>query len=225
MERNYEIVSYDALGCGKSSKPTDAAAYRTPEMFMDMVAVIKRYSSGGDKWVSLIGHSIGGAMLAKFATTDESAKFTRSVVLIALPVIDPSSASTTGIFRLPVSVLWLIRPWMGVKARQMLFGPKATDRLRGMEREASARNPVYMFKSFYMGIDRPFLQVTEPALLVPALFVGAEYDKVCSPSAIEAMSKRLHCKYVLAKDCGHQCMQEDPEQINQAIEIFLKSLE
>jgi pimeloyl-ACP methyl ester carboxylesterase len=191
MDKGYEIVSYDALGCRMSDKPLQASAYGSHEMFADMVAVIKHFSSKNMKWTSLIGHSIGGAMLAKFATAKECTNLTASVVLIAPPVIDPSSASNTSIFKLPVSILWLIRPWMGVKARSILFGPKATGALKNMEREASARNPVYMFKAFYSSIDRSYLQISESLLLVPALFIGAEYDKICPAAAIEDMSKRL----------------------------------
>ena len=225
VEKGYEVVSYDALGCGASDKPIITSAYSSREMFSDLVALIKRYGPEENKWVSLMGHSIGGAMLAKFAATAECEQFTDSVICITPPVISASATSSTGIFKLPGSILWLIRPWMGVKARQMLFGPKATASLRNMEREASARNPVYMFKAFYTSIDRSFLAVSESSFHVPVLCIGAEYDKVCPALAVEEMSKRCKCKYVLAKDCGHQCMQEDPEQINGIIETFLKTLE
>ena len=223
-DKGYEIVSYDAFGCGMSDKPTDPSAYESREMFADLLAVIKRYGSAEKKWVSLMGHSIGGAMLAKFAASAACVEFSDSVIAIAPPVIDSSTKSNTGIFKLPASILWLMRPWMSIKARQLLFGPKATDSLKNMEREASARNPVYMFKAFYSRIDRPFLEVTEPSLCVPALFIGAEYDQVCPALTVEAMSNRLSCKYVLAKDCGHQCMQEDPDRINGLIGKFLDTV-
>jgi pimeloyl-ACP methyl ester carboxylesterase len=95
-----------------------------------------------------------------------------------------------------------------------------------MEREASARNPVYMFKAFYSQIDREFLNMSKATKLnVPTLFIGADCDNICPAGPIKDLSQRLGCQYVVAKDCGHQCMQEDPKQINGYIGDFLSSLQ
>ena len=225
-DKGYGVVSFDALGCGMSDKPEGADLYRTSEMYADIIEVIRRYSVGNQRAVSLIGHSIGGAMLTRFAVSADCASITASVIAITPPVFGNSpNSKRTNVFKLPASVLWLIRPWMSMQARKLLFGPKATDSLKNMEREASSRNPVYMFKAFYSSIDQEFLSIPETSMSVPLLLIGAEFDKVCPAAAVEALSKRVNAKFVLAKDCGHQCMQEDGNPINGIILRFLKSLE
>jgi pimeloyl-ACP methyl ester carboxylesterase len=226
MDKGYEVVAYDALGCGMSDKPTAQDSYGTEAMYKDMIEVIRRYSPRNQKAVSVIGHSIGGAMLARFAASSDCESLTESVIAITPPIFgDRPTSNRTSVFKLPISLLWLIRPWMSVQARKLLFGPNATDTLKNTEREASGRNPVYMFKAFYNSIDQDFLSIKDTKLNVPSLFIGAEFDKVCPAEPIEALSKRLSANYVLAKDCGHQCMQEDPKQINSIIGRFFKSLE
>jgi len=189
-------------------------------MYADMVALIGKLPGQS---VSLIGHSIGGAMVIKFAASDEKASsLIKSVIAISPPLFDPTHApsQSANIFKLPAPILWLLRPLMSKKARVLLFGPKATDRLKDMEREASARNPVYMFKAFYMGVDRNFLSVSS-SIRVPGLCIGADKDALCSPEEAEKLAGICHSKYAVANECGHQCMQEDPEQIIGLIEGFL----
>jgi pimeloyl-ACP methyl ester carboxylesterase len=213
--QNYELVAYDALGCSLSDKPNNPSAYRTSEMYADMVALIEKLPGQS---VSIIGHSIGGAMVVRFGSTHPKASsLTKSIIALTPPhfISTHEASQSMNIFKLPYSILWLIRPLMSMKARVLLFGPKATDALKNMEREASARNPVYMFQSFYTGVDRNMLASDKlgKTLKVPCLFVGADSDKLCPVEGVKSLADHFGGNFVVATECGHQCMQEDPEQI------------
>jgi pimeloyl-ACP methyl ester carboxylesterase len=223
----YEVLSYDALGCGNSNIPVGAELYTSQEMYRDLEAVVKRYTVGRNLIASaVIGHSMGGAMVTRLASLPGCRKYTRSVVSLCNPSF--AGIRSVGIFKLPASILWLIRPLMGMKASELLFGPKASVDLRLQEQEASARNPVHMFKAFYTGIDASMFRTDSlsETLQVPTLFVGAELDKLCPCPEVYAVAshfKKYNTQFALVKGCGHQCMQEDADQVNRIVDEFLNS--
>lgn len=224
----YEVVSYDSLGCGMSDKPHDSRAYSSEEMYADFIEFVEFHTlRAGRRAKAIIGHSMGGAMVLKYAAEDPSASnATERVVSIAPPFFGQPKL-TTGVFQLPRPVLWLIRPLMGMKVREMLFGPNPAPLLVRQEKEASARNPVHMFKSFYMGINPKMLSLTTTKLQVPALVLSAEFDRICPPFVVEAYYthfKEDETNAVFLQQvagAGHQCMQEDPGQVNEILQKFL----
>jgi len=228
-DAGFDVLSYDALGCGASESPVGDSLYKTREMFEDLIGVLTKYTKERRvKAVSIVGHSFGAALVSKIAASRDSKNLTKSVVSLCQPSYSSDSKKALAIFKLPVSVLWLIRPLLGVKARDLLFGPTDSSDLRRQEKEASARNPVHIFRSFYNGIDPSFLdsETVESELHVPVLFIAGEYDKLCSPAGVEAIAKRFksNTKFAVVTGCGHQCMQEDPDQVNGVIDEFLKQL-
>jgi pimeloyl-ACP methyl ester carboxylesterase len=223
--QNYEIVSYDALGCGLSDKPNHPSAYTSYELYSDMVALIEKLPGMS---VSIIGHSIGGAMVVRFAATHPKASsLTKSIIAITPPHIISTHqpSQSLNIFKLPSSILWLLRPLMSKKARVLLFGPKATEALKDMEKEASARNPVYMFQAFYRGLDREMFasDILGKFLQVPALFIGADCDKLCPLSGVKSLADHFNAPCIVAAESGHQCMQEDPQQVINILQNFLST--
>jgi abhydrolase domain-containing protein 8 len=226
-KEGYEIVAYDALGCGESAKPVGANLYSSEEMYRDFEAVVRHFTCDRSRVAcAVIGHSFGGALVSKLSASMDAPKLTRCAVSICQPVDDGSFKKQSSIFKLPISVLWLIRPLLGIKARSLLLGPKATPALYEQEKEASARNPVHMFKSFYMGIAPGFLRIAnfEPNR-VPLLLLAGDVDKICPLERIRKLKDHLGSPQVRleqVQNCGHQCMQEDPEQVNGMIEKFLQ---
>lgn len=190
-----------------------------------------------DALVSVVGHSYGAAITLRYALCDESARPISKAIAIAPPAFYEDdekfynmNKKSLYVFKLPESLLWLIRPLLWGGARDALFGPHATEKLIQQEREASSRNPVYMFKDLYTSIDRSILSLRDfkGETAHPLLLLSCECDKLCKPKDIEEV---LYAKiknklpgiitYKQLKDCGHQCMQEDPSQTNKIIEDFL----
>ena len=217
VAEGFEVVSYDAVGCGGSPAPVGAAKYVSQEMYLDMLAFVEKFNPA-----CLIGHSMGGAMVHKLAISEEPK--IRAAISLCPPAFS-GKRSEMSIFKLPISLLWLIRPVLGIKARELLFGPKASEDLRRMEKEASARNPVHMFKSFYMGVDRDFFQHQESKAQIPILLLAADSDRICPPEGVQTyMDSSGRTELVTLKDCGHQCMQEDADQVNGLIFGFLRKI-
>ena len=61
LARVARVVSYDARGSGRSSKPLDPEAYTVAEMLADALAVLDTTSAEGTQAV-LVGNSFGGAL-------------------------------------------------------------------------------------------------------------------------------------------------------------------
>lgn len=227
VDKGYDVISYDALGCGRSAKPAGPKLYTSSEMYADFQAVLDDYvTKKVIKAKCIIGHSIGGSMVLKLAASPQARSITESVISLCPPSF--MSTGHIGVFKLPAPVLWLIRPLMSVKARELLFGPTATDALKNQEREASSRNPVHMFKAFYLGID-PY--VLSPKSLgnrleVPTLIFAADHDKICPSESVLGIAENFtenppHAE--ILEGCGHQCMQEQPDLVNKRMESFLKT--
>ena len=229
-QAGYEIVAYDALGCGLSEKPVDEQAYTSDELYADFLAVVAKFTvNRGAKALAIVGHSMGGAAVLRFSATAPNASFLSKSAVAICPPVFTGAASARSIFKLPASILWLIRPLLGIKARELLFGPKASTALRNQEKEASARNPVHMFRAFYNGINSNLFahKSLGTELHVPTLFIGADGDKICPLSGVETIATHFagsSGKLEVARECGHQCMQEDPEQVTGLLEKFFSSL-
>ena len=227
VDKGYDVISYDALGCGRSAKPVGPKLYTSSEMYADLQAVLDEYvTKQGIKAKCIIGHSIGGSMVLKLAASPQARSITQSVISLCPPSF--TDAGKIEVFKLPAPVLWLIRPFMSVKARELLFGPTATDALKNQEREASARNPVHMFKAFYLGID-PYVLSPKSfgnRLEVPTLILAADHDKICPSESVLGIAENFTENPPVAeviKGYGHQCMQEQPELVNKRLESFLKT--
>lgn len=205
----YDIAAYDALGCGLSSKPRGSSVYRSEEMIADFRGFVA-LQTRERKAVALIGHSMGGAMVLHCSNPES----TQCVVAISPPAFSAGHKKNLSVFELPECVLWLMRPLMAIKARSLLFGPDPDPQLAAQEKEASARNPVHMFKAFYCGIDRKLF--TSDLINVPTIIIEGEFDKICPPlPSSDEYSK--HC----VQGTGHQCMQEAPLTVNETITKFL----
>ena len=228
-EAGYEIVSYDAFGCGLSEKPTDSTAYVSKELYQDFLEVVNAFTvKKGVKAISIIGHSFGGIIALKYAASNESAKSTSSIVAICPPSFSCTRLDTS-IFKWPISLIWLIRPFMDSAASTLLFGPNASPALIEQEKEASMRNPVHMFRSFYNGIDSEMFSLKSLGMVlhVPALLIGAEFDKFCPSESVkeyfDVFKDASKVQFEVAEGCGHQCIQENPEWVNLTLSGFIGS--
>ncbi len=229
--KGFEVVAYDALGCSLSEKPDSPRLYASSALNDDMHAIVDRYTSKLTKCL-IVGHSMGGAMVNRSVSSNEWLGRVAGGVVVCPPYIKSAEAFRARVYllTLPRPLVWLLRPLFARKAASVLFGPNVSPSLVAQEREASARNPVYMFRAFYGGV-RPEMFLfgkMDRELKIPCLFLGARFDKLCPVSGVE--------KYVeffknpgegLLKVCetsGHQVMQEDPDWVNTEIHNFFITL-
>jgi pimeloyl-ACP methyl ester carboxylesterase len=225
----YDVVSYDALGCGRSAKPVGESLYTTREMYLDLIELLRYVvKERGSRPLMVVGHSFGGALMTKLASSSDGPTVSESFVSICQPTPSSRGRNNLSVFQLPLTLLWLIRPLLGLKARELLLGPLATDQLRRQEKEASARNPVHMFRAFYNGFDMAILDPknSDYELRAPILYIAAEFDRICQPGEIQTLASKVVPKsdFEIVRNCGHQCMQENPMEVNRIIEKYMASL-
>ena len=66
LAARYNVVAYDALGCGQSQKPKEADAYATSELIKDMTTVFDTYiPTNRTRSTVVVGHSYGVAQAAR----------------------------------------------------------------------------------------------------------------------------------------------------------------
>ena len=167
-------------------------------------------------------------MVLKLASSLSNTEKIESVISICPPSFSDKTTNLS-IFKLPISIIWLIRPLMSMKATDLLFGPNASKLLKEQEKEASSRNPIYMFRSFYNGIDHRLLSLKSfgDRLHVPVLLVAGSHDNLCPASGVEEYFnwfKSSQVRFEIIPDSGHQSMQEEPKRVNQLVESFIESL-
>jgi pimeloyl-ACP methyl ester carboxylesterase len=224
----FEIVAYDALGCGESDKPYSSNSYSLTEMYADLSALITQYSSSSK--CILIGHSMGGAMVNRIASVETARDLIRCAVVIAPPFCESAESlrSRVRLLTLPIPLLWLIRPYFSHQTSRLLFGPSVDLVLVAQEREASGRNPIYMFRAFYSGLQAELLlfKNLNPTLEIPVLYIAAAHDKICPDVKHYSVYFRQpdseeSTQLIVCPVSGHQVMQEQPGWTNEQIEKFL----
>ncbi|KAF4663827.1 hypothetical protein FOL47_005536 [Perkinsus chesapeaki] len=233
--RGYRVLALDLYGCGASDKPDDASAYHTAQLKSDVVAFLEKFSTPGSV---VIGHSYGAAMVLGLSTDEYLVSCLRLAGFVCISVPNAKTLATRGTvylrekFNKPRWWLWLIRPWVGRQFRAMLLGPTASADLYRQEKEASARNPVYMYKAFYTQWDAgALIPKNHQGSQIDGLFIVGELDKVTpvefTTASVEEASKgqpNRSFQVEVVKDAGHQVMQEFPATVNSKISDFLKAI-
>ncbi|KAF4664290.1 hypothetical protein FOZ61_000945 [Perkinsus olseni] len=211
--RGQRVVALDLFGCGASDKPDDPKAYHTAQIKSDVVAFLEKFATPGSV---IIGHSYGAAIVLGLSMDRYLVNTLKLAGFVCLAVPNAKTLSSRGApalrnqFDKPRWWLWFIRPWVGRQFRAMLLGPSASSHLFRQEMEASARNPVYMYKAFYTQ--------WEAGVLIPphhqgsqadGLFVVGELDKATPVeytrvSLEEASKGGFHQHLEIVKGAGHQ---------------------
>ncbi len=164
-------------------------------------------------------------MVVRFSATHPEAEVrAKSIISIAPPIFD--NKINLNIFKLPESILWLIRPILSARARELILGPHADLSLMKQESALSSTNPVHMFRSYYLGIDPKLFNIENlnRKLKIKILFISANYDKICPHEGVLKWSNHFQTQVARLENCGHQCMQEDPKQVNETIKQFLDQI-
>eukprot|EP00659_Diplonema_papillatum_P012135 gene12135-18755_t len=221
--RGEAVLAIDNVGCGRSEKPSCESAYAVESFVADCVEVISEYVPRGSD-VVLIGHSFGTYLVMRVAPCLQAYRVKGAVLIAGGPLWLEDSAALK-IFALPNAVLWLIRPILSKGFRKRALAPGAPEQLVRQELEASSRNPVYMFASFYRHLRQlsdarhwPDLSA-QPA--APLLIAGG-HDKlipVCRTRKLASMFKDPSLKII--ENASHQCMQEQPAVVNDYISAYI----
>lgn len=145
----YNIITFDALGCGESDKPIDPilfgdSFYTTENLLLDAAAVLE---FAGTENTVIISHSFGTTLAARLVQTPVGAKKIKSVVLMGTALTVPDGGHP--IFKLPVFVLQWIQPQLSEGFIKVAFSPKTSKELKDKILSQSNHNDMKVCRSFY----------------------------------------------------------------------------
>ena len=172
---SFDIVAYDALGCGGSDKPLDYSAYTTSELVKDAVAIFDKHSSSINL---LIGHSYGTSQLAHVCAhlqRENRGDLIKGVVLLgSADVVVPSKT----LFQLPVFVLNLLQSYLSKQFVQMALSKHADESLREQMLQQSGQNSMAVCKYFYLNFEWASSDDWKGLALYPLLLLQGEDDQI-----------------------------------------------
>ncbi|XXQ30736.1 Serine aminopeptidase, S33 [Plasmodiophora brassicae] len=222
----YPTVAYDWFGCGRSDKPDAPDAYAPDALYGDLVALLRLYQRSSHPAVILVAHSVGGAFALRAAGELAGVRGT----VVSGPVYH--GAALPSIFHLPTWVLSLSQPLLTKAFVRKAFDPSNYERLAGLIAEEEARsnaNPAYMFKSYYLRLPRWFADDryhrAVRAVTTPVLVVNGRNDRVVdrrnTVDLLQALAGTQAAHHDV-DDCGHQVMEEQPDQFSRHLLGFIR---
>ncbi|KAK9908434.1 hypothetical protein WJX75_007779 [Coccomyxa subellipsoidea] len=221
-------VAFDYLGCGRSEKPNDFAAYAAEELYQDLLAVFQRYSKGFAH-ILLVGHSYGTYLVNRLAS--EQLDRVAGVVLIGAGYPVPGAGRLRWIFHLPLFVLGWLQPYLTDQFIKLAFHPDTfttNPQLIELERGRSNENPPYMFRAFHLQALTLFRDAAQyndwlRSIRAPVLIAAGDKDFL---TPLDGMGSKVanflkDSRTAEIPLAGHQVHEEQPAALNDKILEFL----
>lgn len=218
------LVAWDAIGHGASSRPRGAAAYGGRELLEDADALFERHATARNV---VAAHSYG-ARIALALALDRmgSGRPAPDGLVLAGPA--PVGRLGTGrlfggvLGRLPLPVLELLRPVLARGFARRAWHPDADPALVRAEGRATHGNRLSMMRAMLEApppVDAGRLR----ALRTPVTVLGGEQDGIVPIAAVAELAAMLpNARLVRIDRCGHQVMLERPAETNAAILAMLR---
>uniref|UniRef100_A0A7E4W0F2 AB hydrolase-1 domain-containing protein n=1 Tax=Panagrellus redivivus TaxID=6233 RepID=A0A7E4W0F2_PANRE len=242
FERDYHVVAIDLRGYGGSDKPTDLASYSSTKLVNDLAEVIPAL---GRQRAFVVAHDWGGALA--WILTAVHPELVEKLVILNVP--HPFSfrkfiASTWKQFRLSWYMFFFVNPWLPelfmrrndlasliAMFRNKKVGLVNSENFTDADEAAwkyafSGENaftgPLNFYRAFLLRINPLPLPATP--IQPETLIIWGEKDGAL---AIEAAEDSLrHCrsaKIHKIPNASHWVQQDAPEEVNRAIENFLRA--
>jgi len=241
--RDLDVLAYDWLGCGASSKPADWDAYSTPNLLADLEAAycrlvgpedsVKEGPSLGVPTV-FVGHSFGTSLVTQFAAELASKASGAAAAAGALPppaalcLMSPSDGASakgkTGIFHLPEFCLNWLQPTMTAAFTKMAYHPETDPEVVAEGRAISASNKMYVCKAFYRQMT--WCPPESAALAGPALVIHGEEDGVVPAEEGRRVADSFGDQAVFrtVPKASHQLMMERPAETLALLEALIDNV-
>ena len=172
---SFDIVSYDALGCGGSHKPLEYSAYATSELVQDAMSIFEKYSSTINV---LVGHSYGTTQVARVCAhlqRENRGDSIKGVVLLgSMDVVVPFKM----LFQLPVFILNMLQSYLSKQFVQMALSKHADESLREQMLHQSGQNSMEVCKYFYLNFEWASSEDWKVVALYPLLLLQGEDDQI-----------------------------------------------
>lgn len=224
LERSYDVIAIDLLGCGASDKPLDVSysiqdhAQRLHE-FCEVLGIEKCH---------LVGHDLGGGITQIFGVNHPEMLYDMTLInTVAYDFwpVQPITALRTPILRQLMMASFDLGTFRLVVKRGVYHAERVDDELMGLFMDPlSTTEGRQAFMHFARCLDNHNLtQITEElrALSVPTLIVRGDKD----PYLDAIIAQRLHegmpsSRLVHIETASHFAQEDEPEQLAELILSF-----
>lgn len=221
LEREYDVVMYDARGHGFSDKPK--GPYDLGRHVEDLVGLVKALDI---RKPILIGHSMGGATVALAAATHPD--MPRALILE-----DPADM---------LARVQPLPPNIASGWKETIRGDRATSKRKLMEIARTKRHPGWAALEYERWAESKLLVepnvvdildgvgfgdagVTYARIAVPVLILKADADEATRKKNLEVASLLPHGRLVHIDGAGHVIRNDRPVETEREIRAFLAGLE
>lgn len=221
FKNRYRCIAYDHRGQGKSERTKQG--YDMDNLTQDCIGLMDALSIDSCHFVGLAMGSFVGMRLAA-----RHPHRIRSLVLLGTSANADNQASKFKV------MAWMVRLF-GVKSVvkkliSILFGQKflkdTNRRKELMYWYAYMENHKKSILRAALGvINRKGISHELPLIQAPTLIVSGDQDIAIQPIYAQQVHKKIpQSQFILIGGAGHSLVIEEPEQMNQALEGFLKTL-
>jgi 3-oxoadipate enol-lactonase len=219
FKSKYRIITYDHRGQGKSE--VTASGYDMETLYSDAAALIEQLKLGP---VHFAGLSMGGFVGLRLAARRPD--LVRSLILMETSA-QPEPHTLKYTFLNTIVKLFGVAVVTG-PVMEIMFGETfLRDANRSAERiqfeNELKKNSKTIVRAVEGVISRKGVEQELKNITCPVLIMVGNEDKATVPAKAEYMLQHIpDSKLVYIKDAGHSSCIEEPEQVNQAIDAFLK---
>lgn len=216
LAADYNVVTLDLLGHGKSDKPKGTDPYSFSELSCDLNAVFARCATAQN---IVIGHSYGGA-LATSLTMDHQDNINKLLLLAPTPC--QGGMPIPFLFQMPAFIMEWLRPVLEQQFQRLAFTPNDDPELMQTELLAGRRNPMYVIKAMLIGMQQmPLLNIS--SLTTPTFMLLGKLDGIVPPTLSANFYQPIsQHQFITLDDAAHLLMLEKPQATNKLITDFLK---
>ena len=239
----HRLVLYDARGHGRSEKARKGD-WSLEALARDLDAVVRAH--GGPDPVVLVGHSMGGMTVLKYADLFPEQVGTRvaGLALVNTTAADVMGGMLPGAARRAVAAIQMIqegavralasnagrvdrlrgrsRDLAYVAVRAMGLGPKAPPSIVDFIDSVLADTPTEVWASLLPALLGMDVSEVLEALDVPTLIIAGSHDRLTPPGAAQRMANAIKgAELSMIRDAGHMTMLERPQSFNARLRGFL----
>lgn len=221
FKSRYSVITYDHRGQGRSQ--VTESGYDMDSLYEDAVALIEQ--------LDIKGCHMGGLSMGGFVAMRVAAR--RPDLIRSLILMETSADTEPNKFK--YSLLNNTVKLLGVKAvsakvMPIMFGQTfLKDPNRKTERtfwkQQLESNPKTIVRSVNGVVNRLGIYDEIAGIQLPTLILVGEEDVATVPEKAQRIHTQIkNAQLVILKNAGHSSTVEEPEQVNEAIEQFLKNL-
>jgi len=238
----YRLVLYDHRGHGRSEKARDGD-WSLDALARDMEAVVRAH--GGPNPVAIVGHSMGGMTVLKFAELfpEQIGSRVAALALVNTTAADVMGGVLPGAARRLSAAVQMVQEGavrllasnagrvdklrgrardMAYLAARIGFGPKAPPSIVDFTDSMLAETPTEVWAQLLPALLGMDVTHVLDVIDIPTLVVAGTHDRLTPPGAAARIARAIKgAELTIIRDAGHMSMLERPHSFNARLRGFL----